>query len=285
MEQDAGRTQRRLGLVDARTVVQVAGSDAHQVSAAVGRIRQCTGARRFNLNVGCPSQCASRSQFGAVLMQHPQKVAAILQQVDAEHPGAEMSIKCRLGVDTEDSFEFFRSFVEFLVRNSPVRTVVVHARSAILSGLDTKDNRKIPPLKYDFVYRISRLFPDIRFVLNGGLGSAGAVEQAFSDCPQLGGVMVGRWPYEKSPMAVRELDQRYFGGSSGSVREIAEQYIQQTESAGPETASRFIVCRPICSLLRGAMNAGHKELNRKIARILQEEKHNLAALHKLSLLA
>lgn len=199
--------QRKLGQLDARTVIQIAGSDPQQVSRAIGRIRQYTDARRFNLNVGCPSERVSKCELGAVLMRHPHKVAAILQQASIDHPTVEVSVKCRLGVDSDDSFEFFHSFVDFVARNSPIRLFVVHARSAILSGLNTSQNRSIPPLKYDYVYRICQQFPSLQFILNGGINSFAAIEQAFSDCPQLGGVMIGRWPYENNPLAVHELEK------------------------------------------------------------------------------
>ena len=266
----------------------MAGHDPELVSAAIGRIHASTGATRFNLNAGCPSQRVSRCEFGAVLMRRPQRIAAILRRVHVDHPHTELSLKCRLGIDNDESFESFHTFIDAVVRHSPLATVIVHARNAILGGLDTNDNRTVPPLKYEYVYRIADLFPHVAFVLNGGINDFDTLESTFRACPQLSGVMLGRWPYERDPLMVAEIEKRkspflivgYFSSAPHQpLSDIVSKYIEQLST---EHGSRMLVSRPVCALLRCSTNDNRKELNRRIARILQDEQSTPEVLNKLA---
>lgn len=218
-------------------------------------------------------------------MGNPEKIAAILNQASHLYPDIELSIKCRLGIDSEGTFETFHSFVEFLTSNSPMTTFIVHARRAVLSGLNTKDNRTIPPLTYEYVYRIAKLFPHRQFILNGGITSLADIERCFVDCPQLSGVMIGRWPYEKDPLAVRHFE---CGESSQERyhRENLDDYIRQyvgkiSAEYDLDGTSKTLVSRPICALLRSAKKGDGKDLNRKMSRILHEERDCRTVLNKL----
>jgi len=169
--------------------LQVGGSDPAMMAAAARRGAEY-GYDEININVGCPSDRVQSGQFGACLMAEPRRVADCLRAMQAE-VGVPVTVKTRIGIDDRDDYEFLRGFVDVL-HAAGCRKFIVHARVAILDGLSPKQNRSVPPLRYEHVYRLKRELPDLGIVLNGGINSLAAVDDTLR-C--VDGVMIGRQAY------------------------------------------------------------------------------------------
>jgi tRNA-dihydrouridine synthase A len=169
--------------------LQLGGSDTALMAEAARRGADA-GYDEININVGCPSDRVQSGRFGACLMVSPEVVAECLRamQADVDVP---VTVKTRIGIDDEYSYDFLRRFVETL-RDAGCRKFVVHARIAILDGLSPKENRSVPPLQYERVYRLKEEFPDLFIVLNGGIKRIEGVDEVL---PHVDGVMIGRQAY------------------------------------------------------------------------------------------
>lgn len=176
---------RLLGDPDDCTVVQLGGSNPNEIAESVSILLKA-GWKHFNLNCGCPSDRVQHGKFGAILMLEPELVANIINTV-YEKTGVIISIKTRTGVDENDSFDFFRNFITYLIENTKCTKFYIHARKCWLCGLNPKQNRNIPKLNYEFVYEIKRLYPNCFFYLNGGIKS-----NEFDNLQNLDGLMIGR---------------------------------------------------------------------------------------------
>ncbi len=172
-------------------VLQLGGSEPQDL-AQCAKLAQDWGYDEVNLNCGCPSERVQRGAFGACLMAEPALVAdAVKAMRDAVD--IEVTVKHRIGIDEYESYEFVRDFVG-LVSEAGCRLFVVHARIAILKGLSPKENREIPPLRYEVVERLKRDFPHCCFVLNGGIQSH---QQVIDLLPKFDGLMLGRAAYHQ----------------------------------------------------------------------------------------
>ncbi len=181
--------------------LQLGGCDPKELAAAA-RIGAAAGFAEINLNVGCPSDRVKSGAFGACLMLDPPLVAECVRRMrDATQ--LPVTVKCRIGIDHRDDYEFFSGFVD-AVQGAGVDALIVHARAAMLGGLTPKENREIPPLKYDFVHRLKRERPTLPVVLNGGMADPGAIACQLS--AGLDGVMLGRAAYHR-PALLAELEQ------------------------------------------------------------------------------
>jgi tRNA-dihydrouridine synthase A len=180
--------------------LQLGGCDPKELAAAA-RIGAAAGFAEINLNVGCPSDRVKNGSFGACLMLRPALVADCVRALRDATP-LPVTVKCRIGIDDRDDYEFFSAFVE-AVAGAGIDALIVHARAAILGGLSPKENREIPPLKYDYVHRLKRERPDLTVVLNGGLTG---VAQVRAQATGLDGVMLGRAVYHR-PALLAELEQ------------------------------------------------------------------------------
>jgi tRNA-dihydrouridine synthase A len=198
----AGNRERLLKF-DARehpVALQLGGAEPRELATAA-RIGADAGYVEINLNVGCPSDRVRAGCFGAALMREPSRVADCVAAMRAV-VSVPVTVKTRLGVDHDDSYEFLQRFVETVV-TAGCGTLIVHARKAWLSGLSPKENRELPPLDYGRVHRLKRDYPAIEIVVNGGLTDAAsaAAELAYVD-----GVMLGRAAYHE-PMLLAKLDR------------------------------------------------------------------------------
>jgi tRNA-dihydrouridine synthase A len=215
---------------------QLGGADPEQLAKAA-RIAEAYGYDEINLNVGCPSDRVQQGEFGACLMQSPKRVANCVAAIRAQCR-LPVTIKTRTGIDHHDSWDFLLDFIGPQIEQGAA-AIIVHARKAWLSGLSPKQNREIPPLEYDKVYRLKHCFPDTPIILNGGLCSLNQVEEhlqisqvePINHPAQLDGVMVGRACYQH-PYAFSGIDQRLFAQSSPSLTPLEivdayEQYIAQ----------------------------------------------------------
>jgi tRNA-dihydrouridine synthase A len=182
--------------------LQLGGCDAAELGAAA-RLGVQAGYAEINLNVGCPSDRVRSGAFGACLMLRPELVAECARSMREATAGAvPITVKCRIGVDAQDSYEFFEGFVEIVAPH--IDALIVHARSAWLSGLSPKENREIPPLKYEYVHRLKRERPELTIVLNGGLTDAADIRGHLQQ--GLDGVMLGRAAYNR-PALLAELER------------------------------------------------------------------------------
>jgi tRNA-dihydrouridine synthase A len=181
--------------------LQLGGADPLELAAAA-RIGAAAGFDEINLNVGCPSDRVKSGSFGACLMLRPELVAECVERM-RESTQLPVTVKCRIGVDARDDYEFFSDFAAVVAR-AGVAALIVHARAAILAGLSPKENREIPPLKYDYVHRLKRDHPDLPLVLNGGVAEVGEVRAHLA--AGLDGVMLGRGAYHR-PAFLAELER------------------------------------------------------------------------------
>ncbi len=229
-------------------VLQLGGSDVAEMAQAAA-IGADWGYEEINMNVGCPSDRVQAGRFGACLMAEPQLVrdvvAGMQQAVDVP-----VSVKCRLGIDRDDSYEALESFVE-QVAESGCQYFTVHARKAWLDGLSPKENRTIPPLRYEYVYRLKQAFPQLHISINGGIDT---LDAALEHLQHVDGVMIGRAAYY-SPAILAEADQRIFsdlpGGFEGevdieSLANVARAYARYMqgwvdEGVRPSALSRHLV--------------------------------------------
>jgi tRNA-dihydrouridine synthase A len=184
--------------------LQLGGSDPHDLAVATA-----TGVRwgyaEINLNCGCPSDRVQRGAFGACLMATPNVVAAGVRAMIDASQGVPITVKHRLGIDREASYGFARDFVG-TVADAGCKVFIVHARNAWLDGLSPKDNRDIPPLRYDDARQLKRDFPHLTFVMNGGIADNSSVTEHLRT---MDGVMVGRAAYHE-PWLMRDWDTQFF---------------------------------------------------------------------------
>src|SRR5690606_16378706 len=183
-----GKVARHLDFDTAEEPValQLGGSEPEALAEAA-KLGEQWGYNEINLNCGCPSERVQRGAFGACLMAEPQLVADCIKAMQ-DAVSIPVTVKHRLGLDYDDSYAFVRDFVGTL-HQAGCRVFVVHARNAVLKGLSPKDNREIPPLRYDRAAQLKHDFPDSIFVLNGGISS---VEQSRQQLETFDGVMLGR---------------------------------------------------------------------------------------------
>ncbi|MFK7963793.1 MAG: tRNA dihydrouridine(20/20a) synthase DusA [Burkholderiaceae bacterium] len=199
-----GNRQRLLGFDEREhpVALQLGGSDPAELALAA-KVGEQFGYAEINLNCGCPSDRVKSGSFGACLMQEPALVAdcvrAMRTAVDLP-----VTVKHRIGLGREESYEFVRDFVG-AVAEAGCELFIVHARNAWLDGLSPKENRHVPPLRYEVVHQLAKDFPHCRFWLNGGLREHDQIAQVLQELP---GVMVGRAAYE-DPWMLSEVDTRY----------------------------------------------------------------------------
>jgi len=209
--------------------LQLGGSEPEWMAQAAAKA-SLFGYDEININVGCPSDRVQSGQFGACLMARPDIVADCFNAMQRE-TDIPITVKTRIGIDDKDDDAFFRAFVGALV-DAGCRKFVVHARIAILEGLSPKENRTVPPLNYERVYRLKHDFPELEIVINGGLTDIGQVDEVLKrvDC-----AMIGRQAYHQ-PYFLAELE-RYLDPdrplpSRAEVVERMVPYIDRQQAGG-----------------------------------------------------
>jgi tRNA-dihydrouridine synthase A len=241
-----GDRARLLGFdtVEHPLALQLGGSEP-EVLAQAARIGAEWGYDEINLNCGCPSDRVQAGRFGACLMKEPALVADCVAAMAAA-VRVPVTVKCRLGVDDEHDYDRFRAFVD-TVAAAGCATFVVHARNAWLQGLSPKENREIPPLRYEWAWRLKRERPDLQVVVNGGIA---AQEQARAQLGQVDGVMLGRAAYH-DPYLLHALGVALYGGEprdrAGLLRAL-RPYVE--EQLGQGAALKHIT-RHVLGLFHG----------------------------------
>ncbi|WP_408607725.1 tRNA dihydrouridine(20/20a) synthase DusA [Enterovibrio coralii] len=192
--------------------LQLGGSNVADL-AHCAKLAQERGYDEINLNVGCPSDRVQNGRFGACLMGEAdlvaQCVAAMKEVVDIP-----VTVKTRIGIDDQDSYEFLVDFVRTVSEKGGCDDFTIHARKAWLSGLSPKENREIPPLDYPRVYQLKKDFPHLTMAINGGIKS---LEEAEEHLKFMDGVMIGREAYQ-SPYLLAEVDSRLFGSDAPIIK-------------------------------------------------------------------
>ena len=186
--------------------LQVGGSDIRDLEKCT-KIAHSYNYNEINLNVGCPSKAVQKGSFGACLMKNKTLVRNCLETMN-NTCDINVSIKCRIGLGQDFSYEFFAEFINEIIL-SGINTVYVHARNAILSGLNPKENRSIPPLNYNFVKKIKQQFPKIQFILNGGIDT---IKKAHFLTKEHDGVMLGRL-IQHNPFCLINVDKLFFNSN------------------------------------------------------------------------
>ncbi|MBC3934535.1 tRNA dihydrouridine(20/20a) synthase DusA [Undibacterium rugosum] len=184
--------------------LQLGGSEPADL-AQCAKMGQEWGYDEINLNCGCPSERVQKGAFGACLMAEPQLVADCVKAM-RDAVSIDVTVKHRIGINDVDSYEFMRDFVG-TVAEAGCSTFIVHARTAILKGLSPRENREIPPLKYDYAYRLKQEFPALEIILNGGIKTADEMEVHLQ---HVDGVMIGREAYH-NPYFMADFDARFYG--------------------------------------------------------------------------
>ncbi|MEO1658703.1 MAG: tRNA dihydrouridine(20/20a) synthase DusA [Pseudomonadota bacterium] len=227
--------------------LQLGGSDPAKLAKAAA-VGAAYGYDEINLNVGCPSDRVQSGRFGACLMREPELVRDCLIAM-REAVDVPVTAKCRIGVDDQDPEEALPAFLRN-VEDAGVTAVTIHARKAWLQGLSPKENRTIPPLDYDLVFRMKTAFPRLTIMLNGGLPSA---EEAHQYLGRVDGVMLGRASYEK-PAILADVDRLYFGDTAEPVTpEAAVLAVVQKAEKGSAPIWRY--ARHMLGLFAGRKGA------------------------------
>jgi len=247
-----GDRERLIGFDPAEhpVALQLGGSDPAAL-AACARIGADFGYDEINLNVGCPSDRVQEGRFGACLMAEPKRVADCVAAMKAT-VAIPVTVKCRIGIDQQDpaiALENFASAVEA----AGVDALIVHARKAWLSGLSPRDNRDVPPLNYDVVFRLKAAHPKLPVVLNGGIAT---VEAARGHLTKLDGAMMGRAAYQE-PWRLLAIDPLLFGEAApfGSPKAAAQALMPYIERELARDARLHAVTRHLHGLFRAVPGA------------------------------
>jgi tRNA-dihydrouridine synthase A len=226
--------------------LQLGGADPEDLAEAT-RIATDLGFDEVNLNVGCPSSRVKKGFFGASLMARPELVASCVRQM-RRVTHLPVTVKHRIGIDDLDSYEHLEHFVR-VVASEGCDRFSVHARKAWLTGLNPKQNRTIPPLRYEDVHRLKATFPDLAIEINGGIRTYEEIDRQLG---HVNAVMIGRAAYEE-PMLFAEVDQRYFGSDERSPtrREIALAMLPYIEQETRDGEPLHRITRHMLTLFAG----------------------------------
>jgi tRNA-dihydrouridine synthase A len=244
-----GDRERHLGFDPGERplALQLGGSEPEELARAAA-IGADWGYDEINLNCGCPSERVQRGRFGACLMLEPLHVAAcVAAMAAAVGPGVPVTVKCRIGVDGSEELPFLERFVA-TVAGAGCRVFAVHARKAWLKGLSPRQNREIPPLRYEVVHELKRRFPALTFVLNGGLRAPAAARAQLAG---VDGVMIGREAYE-NPWSLRAFQAELTGVPDGPATRGA--VVDAMADYAGRQASRGVPARAVTRHMLGLFN-------------------------------
>lgn len=228
--------------------LQLGGSDPARLAQAA-RIAQDFGYDEVNLNVGCPSDRVQSGRFGACLMREPALVADCVAAMRAAVT-MPVTVKCRIGVDDQDPEQALRALIDACAQ-AGVTVFAVHARKAWLEGLSPKENRDVPPLDYDLVYRVKRERPHLTILINGGIETLEATEDHLR---HVDGVMMGRAAYQ-NPSLLAQVDARLFGAAPVDLDVAVEAYCEHVAGALAKGARLHALIKPMLGLYNGRPGA------------------------------
>lgn len=227
--------------------LQLGGSDPADL-ATCAKIAEDMGYDAINLNCGCPSDRVQKGKFGACLMAEPNLVAECVSAMRAA-VSVPVTVKCRIGIDTSDDYAFLDAFLKPIIA-AGCDTFIIHARKAWLKGLSPKENREIPPLRYDIAAEVKKNYPDLTIILNGGLTSLEQVRKAMDS---FDGVMIGREAYQ-NPYVLTELEEAFFGTPAPDRFAVCDEMVRyiETQDSTPHSTTRHML-----GLFNGMRGARH----------------------------
>ncbi len=228
--------------------LQVGGSNYKELEKCC-KIVQNYNYDEINLNVGCPSKAVQKGSFGACLMKKKYLVQECLKAM-INSCDKEVTLKCRIGINNQTSYDFFKDFIDVVIQ-SGIKVVYVHARNAILNGLSPKNNRTIPPLKYEYVKKIKNDFPEVQFIINGGITS---LSQAYELSKKYDGIMVGRL-IQSNPFCLLDVDKTFFNEDADkkNYKKIVFEYFNYIKQKIDED-SIFRLLSPLLYIFFGVPN-------------------------------
>jgi tRNA-dihydrouridine synthase A len=245
-----GDVERHLRFNDEEhpVALQLGGSDPADLATAA-KLGQQYGYDEINLNCGCPSERVQKGAFGACLMAEPQLVADCVKAM-RDAVSIDVTVKHRIGIDKVENYSFVRDFVG-TVAAAGCTTFIVHARNAILKGLSPKENREIPPLKYEVAYQLKREFPDLEIIINGGIKTS---DEIALHLEHVDGVMMGREAYH-NPYAMAGYDARFYGDDTlvKSRQEVLAAMIPYIQAQLEAHAARGLKLNSITRHMLGLM--------------------------------
>lgn len=272
-----GDRQRLLGFSpeEQPLALQLGGSDAGEL-ARCAAIAAELGYAEVNLNAGCPSDRVQNNMIGACLMAHPERVADGVRAM-RDSCSVPVTVKHRIGINGRDSYQQLCDFVG-TVHAAGCDTFIVHARIAILEGLSPKENREIPPLRYEVVHQLKRDFPHLEIILNGGLTD---IDAMLAQLDHVDGVMVGREAYH-NPYVMAAVDERFFGDSTAirsrlEVLQAMRPYIAGHLHQGGQMNH---ITRHILGLFQGLPGARH--FRRQLSSAIHQSPDPLALFDQLA---
>jgi tRNA-dihydrouridine synthase A len=233
--------------------LQLGGSDPGAL-AHCARLGEAWGYDEINLKVGCPSERVQTGSFGACLMADPVLVADCVAAIN-DAVALPVTVKHRIGIDATEEYEFVQRFIA-TVAQAGATAFLVHARNAILKGLSPKQNRELPPLKYDYVHRLKHDFPQLTIVINGGIETHAAIAR---ELEQVDGVMIGRAAYHH-PWLLSEIDRYCFGEDGGATpsrsrADIVAALVPYAEARLAQGVSLRAIARHVLGLYHGQPGA------------------------------
>lgn len=246
--------------------LQIGGSEPTKMGECA-KIGADFGYDEININVGCPSDRVQSGRFGACLMAEPETIAACVAEMQRQTT-IPVTVKTRIGIDELDSYEALSTFIR-TVSDAGCRVFIIHARKAWLQGLSPKENREVPPLKYDVVYQVKRDFPDLEIIVNGGIQSVSDIK---SHLQHVDGVMIGREAYQ-NPFFLAGIDQQFFQDDHRIPEraEIITQFLPYVEKQLVQGTHLKSITRHIMGLFQGQPGA------RTWRRYLSENAHKPGA--------
>jgi len=240
--------------------LQLGGSDPADLAKSA-KLGEQWGYDEINLNCGCPSERVQKGAFGACLMMEPQLVADCVKAM-RDAVSIDVTVKHRIGIDYNEEYGFVRDFIG-TIADAGCETFIVHARNAVLKGLSPKENREIPPLRYEVAYQLKREFPDLEIIINGGIKTD---DEIAAHLEHVDGVMIGREAYH-NPYVMAGWDARFYGDatvpkSREAVLEAMIPYIRaELERYGPQGLRLNGITRHMLGLMAGLPGArGYRQL-------------------------
>ncbi len=231
--------------------LQIGGSSP-KILAEATKIAESYGYDEINLNLGCPSKKVQKNKFGACLMKEPNLVGECVSEM-TNATSLPVSVKTRIGINDTEDYEYLKKFIT-IIKNAGVKTFIIHARRAILNKLTPKQNLNIPPLNYDFVYKIKKDFPNDAIVLNGGVDSINKIQDHLK---KVDGVMIGRAAYH-SPYFLAEVEKEIFNNHNILSRtEVMERMIPYIKEETKKGTRLNQIMRHTIGLFHGQKGSAH----------------------------
>ena len=238
--------------INEKPVALQLGGSSPKLLAEATKVGEDFGYDEINLNLGCPSRKVEKNKFGACLMKEPNLVADCLSKMQSQ-TNLPVTIKTRIGYDNVEDYENLHNFISIL-KSTGIKTFIIHARKAMLGKFTPKQNLNIPPLKYEYVYKLKKDFPNEEIIINGGITS---VEQVKHQLKKIDGVMIGRAAYH-TPYLLADIEKEIFNNNSvPSRQDVIEKLIPYVKDEIKKGTRLNQIMRHTLGLFHGQTGASH----------------------------